>query len=89
MYCKLEGGFGNYVSYADVDRRHLSKIVEIKLNSQELTMFNRSVEAVKKLIEEICHLVPGPVSAEVVSLEAEGMFKEGLELSKIAKKRRC
>jgi transaldolase len=39
----------------------------------------------KKLIEEICHLVPGPVSAEVVSLEAEGMFKEGLELSKIAK----
>ncbi|MFN8944620.1 MAG: fructose-6-phosphate aldolase [Pseudobdellovibrionaceae bacterium] len=39
----------------------------------------------KKLIEEICHLVPGPVSAEVVSLEADGMFKEGLELSKIAK----
>ncbi len=39
----------------------------------------------KKLIEEICQIVPGPVSAEVVSLDAEGMFKEGLELSKIAK----
>lgn len=39
----------------------------------------------KKLIEEICQIVPGPVSAEVVSLDAEGMFKEGVELSKIAK----
>lgn len=39
----------------------------------------------KKLIEEICELVPGPVSAEVVSLDAEGMIREGLELSKIAK----
>ncbi len=31
----------------------VEKIIEIKLNSQELTMFNRSVEAVKKLVEEI------------------------------------
>ena len=30
----------------------VEKIVEVKLNMQELTMFNRSVEAVKKLIEE-------------------------------------
>jgi len=30
---------------------------------------------------EICSLVPGPVSAEVVSLQAEGMIKEGRELS--------
>ena len=39
----------------------------------------------KKLIEEICQIVPGPVSAEVVSLDAESMIREGLELSKIAK----
>ena len=31
----------------------VEKIVEVKLNSAETTMFNRSVEAVKKLIEEI------------------------------------
>lgn len=30
----------------------VEKIVEVKLNTQELTMFTRSVEAVKKLVEE-------------------------------------
>lgn len=39
---------------------------------------------VKEVTKEICALVPGPVSAEVISTDAEGMFKEGLELAKIA-----
>ncbi len=34
---------------------------------------------------EICHLVNGPVSAEVVSVEAEAMINEGRELAKIHK----
>ena len=38
----------------------------------------------KGLLEEICNIVDGPVSAEVVSLEAEGMVKEARELAKIA-----
>ena len=37
---------------AVIGKGGVEKIVEIKLNSQELTMFNRSVEAVKKLIVE-------------------------------------
>jgi len=37
---------------AVIGKNGVEKIVEIKLNAQELTMFNRSVEAVKKLIEE-------------------------------------
>lgn len=37
----------------------------------------------EKVLREICELVNGPVSAEVVSLNAEGMVKEGRELSKI------
>ncbi len=37
-----------------------------------------------ELIKEICEIVPGPVSAEVLSVEAEGMLKEGRELAKIA-----
>ena len=37
------------------------------------------------LIKEICTLVDGPISAEVVSLEAEGMLKEGRELAKLHK----
>lgn len=37
----------------------------------------------KDLILEICQLVDGPVSAEVVSVEAEVMVKEGRELARI------
>jgi transaldolase len=36
------------------------------------------------ILKEICSIVPGPVSAEVVALDAEGMVKEGKELRKIA-----
>lgn len=38
----------------------------------------------KEVIAEICELVDGPVSAEVVSTEAKGMLKEAEELKKIA-----
>lgn len=37
-----------------------------------------------EVIKEICSIVDGPVSAEVISLEAEGMIKEARELAKIA-----
>ncbi|HQU29371.1 MAG: fructose-6-phosphate aldolase [Nitrospira sp.] len=37
------------------------------------------------LLKEICSIVDGPISAEVVSLESEGMIKEGRELAKIHK----
>jgi transaldolase len=38
----------------------------------------------KGLIKEICDIVDGPVSAEVVSTDAEGMVKEARELVKLA-----
>lgn len=38
----------------------------------------------KGLINEICGIVDGPVSAEVVSTDAEGMVKEARELAKLA-----
>ena len=38
----------------------------------------------KEVIAEICALVPGPVSAEVASLEFDGMVAEGEHLAKIA-----
>lgn len=38
----------------------------------------------KGLIKEICGMVDGPVSAEVVSLEAEGMVREARDLARIA-----
>ncbi len=39
----------------------------------------------RDLIKEICSIVAGPVSAEVIGLESERMVNEALELSKIAK----
>lgn len=39
----------------------------------------------KETIAEICAIVPGPVSAEVAALDAEGMIREGRVLAKIAK----
>jgi transaldolase len=37
-----------------------------------------------EILKEICALVEGPVSAEVISLDAEGMVAEARELAKIA-----
>jgi transaldolase len=37
-----------------------------------------------ELVAEICRQVPGPVSAEVLATDAEGMEKEGRELAGIA-----
>jgi len=48
------------------------------------TLISREKGAFKDILKEICSIVPGPVSAEVVSLEADGMVKEGKELCKIA-----
>ena len=39
----------------------------------------------KSRIEEIAKIVDGPISAEAVSMDAEGMIKEARELSKIHK----
>ena len=48
------------------------------------TLLSREKGSFKEILKEICSVVQGPVSAEVVSLEAEGMLKEGKELCKIA-----
>ena len=39
----------------------------------------------KSMLEKICSLVDGDISAEVVSTDYEGMIKEGRELAKIHK----
>jgi len=42
-------------------------------------------KAFRPLLEEICSIVDGPISAEVVSTDADGILKEGRELAKIHK----
>ena len=39
----------------------------------------------RQVVEEICSIVDGPISAEAVSLDAEGMVTEAEDLSKIHK----
>ena len=47
------------------------------------TLLSREKGDPTEILKQICEIVDGPISAEVVSLEAEGMVKEGRELHKI------
>ena len=48
------------------------------------SLIARESKPFEEIVAEICELVDGPVSAEVVSLEADGMLAEAKELAKIA-----
>ncbi|NVL91728.1 MAG: fructose-6-phosphate aldolase [Desulfobacterales bacterium] len=48
------------------------------------TLVAREARDFEELIKEICKIVDGPVSAEVISVEAEGMVKEARQLAKLA-----
>lgn len=47
------------------------------------TLIAREGRDFEETVREICAIVDGPISAEVVSTEAEGMVKEAEELAKI------
>jgi transaldolase len=73
-----------------IDTANISEIKEaVALGVIDGVTTNPSLIAKEKrppieLLKEICAVTSGPVSAEVISLDAEGMVKEGRELSKIA-----
>ncbi len=48
------------------------------------TLLSKEEGDPREIVAEICKIVDGPISAEVVSLDAEGMVREGLEWSKVA-----
>jgi transaldolase len=48
------------------------------------SLIARENKPFEEIIAEICKVVDGPVSAEVVSLEAEGMLGEARKLAKLA-----
>jgi transaldolase len=48
------------------------------------TLVAKEKREFRGLIQEICHIADGPVNAEVVSTESEGMIAEAKELVKIA-----
>ncbi|ULA65895.1 MAG: putative transaldolase [Nitrospira sp.] len=43
----------------------------------------REGRSFKEMLLEICHLIDGPISAEVVETELDAMIKEGRELAKV------
>jgi len=49
------------------------------------TLIAKEKKAFRPTIEEICSVVKGPVSAEVVALDFDGMLKEGREVASWAK----
>lgn len=49
------------------------------------TLIMKAGRDYNEALKEICSIVKGPVSAETVSLDSEGMVKEGVAFSKIAK----
>ena len=48
------------------------------------SLLAKEPEPYRDVLAQICALVSGPVSAEVVSTDADGMVREGKELAKIA-----
>jgi len=49
------------------------------------TLISREEDEPTEIFKTICDIVDGPVSAEVVSLDSEGMIREGKELAKLNK----
>ncbi len=74
-----------FVDTADVaaiaELNDLGMVDGVTTNPSIIAKSGRDILEVTK---EICDLVDGPVSAEVVSLDADGMIAEGRKLAKIA-----
>jgi transaldolase len=78
-----------------IDTANLDEIKEIAswgiLNgvTTNPTLLSREVKRTGKkpddILKEICSIIEGPVTAEVVSLDTDGIAKEGKELAKLAK----
>jgi transaldolase len=49
------------------------------------SLISKEQRPFNEILADICALVDGPISAEVISLEADGMVAEGRELAKIHK----
>ena len=74
-----------FVDTADIDAiRELHALGMVDGVTTNPSLIMKSGRDIKEVTKEICDLVDGPVSAETVALDAEGMIAEGRELAKIA-----
>ena len=74
-----------FVDTADTDAiRELNELGMVDGVTTNPSLIMKSGRDIKEVTKEICGMIPGPVSAETVATDAEGMIAEGLELKKIA-----
>jgi transaldolase len=74
-----------FVDTADIDAiKELHALGMVDGVTTNPSLIAKSGRDILKVTKEICDLVSGPVSAEVVALDAETMLAEGRKLAKIA-----
>ncbi|AWI82759.1 fructose-6-phosphate aldolase [Alloyangia pacifica] len=74
-----------FVDTADVDAiRELHELGMVDGVTTNPSLIAKSGRDILEVTKEICELVPGPVSAEVVAIDAEAMIEEGRKLAEIA-----
>lgn len=74
-----------FVDTADVDAiAELNALGMVDGVTTNPSLIFKSGRDIKEVTKEICDMVAGPVSAETVALDADGMIAEGRELAKIA-----
>lgn len=70
-----------------VDTQEIKRLTEMGLVDGVTTnpsIIAKSGRPFVEVLKEITQLIPGPVSAEVIATDFEGMLKESLSLSKVA-----
>ncbi len=74
-----------FVDTAEIDDiRDLKDLGIVDGVTTNPSLIMKSGRDIKEVTKEICELVDGPVSAETVATDADGMIAEGKELAKIA-----
>lgn len=74
-----------FVDTADIDAiKELNDLGMVDGVTTNPSIIAKSGRNILEVTKEICDIVDGPVSAEVVSLEADQMIAEGRKLAKIA-----
>lgn len=74
-----------FVDTAEIDAiRELNDLGMVDGVTTNPSIIMKSGRDIKEVTAEICEMVDGPVSAETVALDADGMIAEGRELAKIA-----
>ena len=74
-----------FVDTAEIDAiKELNDLGMVDGVTTNPSLIAKSGRDIREVTKEICDLVEGPVSAEVVALDAETMLAEGRKLAKIA-----